>query len=98
MSQRDYNHIYHLGPLCLQVLQDGQHDSIVIDLLPQVTFTANNSRLVAGFGLSWIVGTVNFGWMTAEFRKGEQKRLELVKELAAKAGLTPQQYALRWGW
>jgi hypothetical protein len=26
MSQRDYNHIYHLGPLCLQVLQKGQHE------------------------------------------------------------------------
>ena len=26
MSQREYNLIYHLGPLCLQVLQKGQHE------------------------------------------------------------------------
>jgi hypothetical protein len=96
MSQRDYNHIYHLGPLCLQIMQDGQHDGIIIDLLPQVTLAINNGRCHVAVAFNWICGTVNIGVMTKEFREGERKRLERVRELADKMGITPRQYELRW--
>lgn len=98
MSQRDYNKVYTAGPFILQVMQDGQHDGIVIDLPPAMTLAANNGRSVVALGFNWICGTVNIGIMTNEFREGERKRLECVKEQAAKMGLTPRQYALRWGW
>lgn len=98
MSQRDYNHVYTAGPFILQVLQDGQHDGIAIGLLPQITLAGNNGRCIVALGFDWICGTVNIGIMTTEFREGERKRRERVKELAAKAGLTPRQYELRWGW
>ena len=97
MSQRNYNHIYTAGRFILQILQQSQHDRIEIDLLPQIT-VASNHQLAFGFGLSWIAGTVNFGIMTQEFTEGERKRRQQVIELAAKQGLTPRQYALRWGW
>ena len=98
MSQRDYNKVYTCGPVILQIMQDGQHDGIIVDLLPQITLAINNGRCHIAVALNWICGTVNVGIMTPEFREGERKRRELVKAAAAKMGITPRQYALRWGW
>lgn len=97
-TQRDYNQIYTLGRFILQIMQDSQADGIVVDLLPCVTLVINGPRLIVGLGMQWICGTVNIGIMTKDFTVGEKKRREKIKELAAKMGVTPRQYALRWGW
>jgi hypothetical protein len=98
MSQRDYNHVYTLGRFILQIMQDGQHDGIAIDLVPQVTLAMANNRCSLALGFNWLMGTVNLGIMTAQYRKLEEQRQEKVKEQAKKMNITPRQYALRWGW
>ena len=98
MSQRDYNHVYTCGRVILQVMQDGQHDGITVDLLPQVTVSVNNNCCTFAIGLNWIVGTVNLGIMTKTYTLLEKQRREHVVKLAAKMGITARQYALRWGW
>jgi hypothetical protein len=98
MSQRDYNQVYLLGPFILQIMQDGQHDGIAIDLLPTITLGMNNGKLIVGFALRWLCGDVNFGIMTKAFRESEWHRREIVAERADKMGVSPRQYALRWGW
>ena len=98
MSQRDYNRVYTCGRFIAQVMQDGQHDGIIVDLIPGVTVSINNGRLLCGFALRWITGDLCFGIMTKTFSEVEKKRTRQVKEIADKAGLTVRQQELRWGW
>jgi hypothetical protein len=98
MSQRDYNKVYIWGRIIIQIMQDGQHDGIVIKVLPTLEVAINNGRLIAGFAIRWIVSDLCFGIMTREFKKRERERRRSVCDAAAKAGLTIRQQELRWGW
>jgi hypothetical protein len=98
VSQRDYNHVYIAGPFILQIMQDSQHDGIVIGLTPAITLAINNGRSIVALGFAWIVGTVNVAIMTKQFREAEKNRIQQVKEHAEKAGITFKQQELRWGW
>lgn len=98
MSQRDYNQVYMLGRLTLQVMQKGQNEGLVVHMTPGLTLAINNRDMVVALGLEWLVGTVNIGWAKAQFVKNEWSRREQVADLADKAGLTVKQQKLRWGW
>ena len=98
MSQRDYNRVYTVGRFILQIMQDGQHGGLVVGLTPSVTLAINGSKCVFALGFYWIMGTVNFGFMSRAFATAEKERRQRVVREAARAGLTPEQYALRWGW
>jgi hypothetical protein len=98
MSQRDYNRVYTYGRLIAQVLQDGQHDGIAIDVLPSCEIAVNSRLLVCGVALRWLTGDLCFGIMKKSFMQNEKDRMIRVQELADKAGLTVRQQELRWGW
>lgn len=98
MSQRDYNKVYTCGPFILQVMQDSQHDGLVVGVTPEITLAINNGKSLVALGLDWICGTINLGIMTKQFRDAERARRQRVKEMADKLGITVRQYELRWGW
>lgn len=98
MSQRDYNHVYIWGRLCVQVMQDSQHDGIVIGLTPEITLAINNGRSIVALGLDWLFGTINIAIMSKSFQRGEKQRRESIRAQAQKLGISERQYELRWGW
>jgi hypothetical protein len=98
MSNRDYNKVWTLGPLVLQVIQDGQHDGISVDLLPRVCVAVNNSMIYFGLGFEWLTGGFNIGWAKPSYLAAGVRDQKLYEEQATKQGLTVKQYRLRWGW
>jgi hypothetical protein len=98
MAQRDYNHLYVFGRLCLQILLAGGTHGRTIHLLPQVSLAFKNRHVLFAIGFEWLVGTVNVGFMTKAQQKGERERRESVHKQAVKLGITDRQQELRWGW
>lgn len=97
MSNRSYNHVYEWRRIVVQIILNGPKDGLCIDLLPAVSLGFNRQCAVA-IGFEWLCGSVNFGWMTKEFKEREHQRMEIVKRQADKLGISTRQQELRWGW
>jgi hypothetical protein len=96
-ANRRYNQVYKLGPLILQVTNEAFQDH-TIQLTPSVTLAIKGEKLTFGVGLEWVTGSINFGWMNANFRRQEEEREKTVAEQAAKEGLTKRQFLRQFGW
>jgi len=98
MNQREYNHLYVCGRLCVQILLEGGKWGWTIHLLPQVSLAFKNRFVLFAVGFEWLTGTVNIGFMSKEQQSYEFKRREAVHEAALKMGITDRQQELRYGW
>lgn len=97
-QERSYNHIYWLGRVCVQILQQSQREGLLVRLFPSVTLTVRRQYCVVGVSLEWLAGDINIVWATKSFQESDRVRRAKVEELARKAGITRRQEELRWGW
>lgn len=70
MRLRNYNRLYRIGPIAVQVLLLGGV-GLIVTLLPSVEFTVCGQYLIVGFGINWLFGSINVGWMNKGFREAK---------------------------
>lgn len=96
MTASNYNRIYVIGRVCLQVSLSS--DWRVIDLLPQLTATVGGKLLSVGASVSWVYGMVALGIMNQGFALQERNRREKLKDTAQRLGVTEKVAAYRYHW